>query len=297
MTSPRLRTGRCVACALALLAFVIVPTASAEDAKLSRSYGDNAAAGGYAKINGISMYYEVYGDGEPLLLIHGSGQSIASMKHQIEFFADRYRVVVADSRAHGKSGMGEKQMTYRQMASDWAGLASHLELGPVRLVGWSDGGNIGLLMGLLYPEVIDRLAVMGANMRPDTTAVYDWAAEWVARESRRVDEMLASGDTTRNWEAARQQMYLLRELPNISEAEMRRIEAPVLVMAGDQDIIRVEHTVFMYQTLPRSHLAIFPGETHFTPVTDPELFNNTVARFMERPYTRPESKTFVLAEH
>lgn len=92
-------------------------------------------------------------------------------------------------------------------------------------------------------------------------------------------------------------MYLLRELPNISQDEMRRIEAPVLVMAGDRDIIREEHTVFMYQTLPRAHLAIFPGQTHFTPTTDPELFNTTVARFMERPYTRPESKTFVLAEH
>ena len=243
------------------------------------------------------MYYEVYGQGEPLVLIHGSGQSIESMKHQIEYFADRYRVVVADSRAHGKSGMGAEQMTYRQMASDWAGLIEHLELGRVRLVGWSDGGNIGLLMGLLYPQMIDRVAVMGANMRPDTTAVYDWAVDWVARESQRVDDRLASGDTTRNWEAARQQMYLLRELPNISEDELRRIEAPVLVMAGDRDIIREEHTVFIYQTLPRAHLAIFPGQTHFTPTTDPELFNTTVARFMERPYTRPESKTFVLAEH
>lgn len=297
MTRHRLRTGRCLASAFALFTFVIASAAPAGEATFSHTYGDNAAAGGYAKINGISMYYEVYGEGEPLVLIHGSGQSIASMKHQIEFFADRYRVVVADSRAHGKSGMGEKQMTYRQMASDWAGLVRHLELGPVRLVGWSDGGNIGLLMGLLYPEVIGRLAIMGANMRPDTTAVYDWAVDWVARESQRVDDMLASGDTTRNWEAARQQMYLLRELPNISQDEMRRIEAPVLVMAGDRDIIREEHTVFMYQTLPRAHLAIFPGQTHFTPTTDPELFNTTVARFMERPYTRPESKTFVLAEH
>ena len=100
-----------------------------------------------------------------------------------------------------------------------------------------------------------------------------------------------------NWEAARQQLYLLRELPDISIEEMNRIAAPVLVMAGDRDIIREEHTVLMYQSLPRAHLAIFPGETHFTPSADPALFNATVARFMARPFTRPDSRTVLLGEH
>lgn len=283
--------------AITMVAAVIVPGAFAADDIFSHPYGDNAAAGGYVEVNGIRMYYEVYGEGEPLVLIHGSGQSIEAMKHQIEHFAHRYKVVVADSRAHGKSGMTDQQMTYRQMASDWAGLIRHLGLGKVRLVGWSDGGNIGLLMAILYPETIDRLAVMGANMQPDTSAVYEWAVEWVARQSQHIDDMLAKGDTSQNWAAAKQQFYLLRELPDISLEEMHSIEVPVLVMAGDKDIIREEHTVLMYQTLPRAHLAIFPGETHFTPAMNPALFNATVERFMEHPYSRPDSKDVVLSEH
>jgi pimeloyl-ACP methyl ester carboxylesterase len=82
----------------------------------------------------------------------------------------------------------------------------------------------------------------------------------------------------------------------MSLAELASIEAPVLVMAGDKDIIREEHTVLIYQTLTKAHLAIFPGETHFTPATDPDLFNATVERFMEGTYHRPESKAFIFGD-
>ena len=94
----------------------------------------------------------------------------------------------------------------------------------------------------------------------------------------------------------KQQFYLLRELPDMTLEELSTIQAPVLVMAGDRDIIREEPTLLMYQTLPNTHLAIFPGETHFTPATDPELFNRTVDRFMGQPFTRPDSKTFIFGD-
>ena len=92
MIIPRVNACGRIACALALFACLVTPAALARDAGFSHAYGDDAAAGGYADVNGIRMYYEVYGQGEPLVLIHGSGQSIESMKHQIEYFADRYRV-------------------------------------------------------------------------------------------------------------------------------------------------------------------------------------------------------------
>ena len=154
MFSPIFIASRALA-TITVLAFAV--SSYAAEQAFSHPYGENPAAGGYAEVNGIRMYYEVYGEGEPMVLIHGSGQSIAAMKHQIEHFAQTYRVVAADSRAHGKSGMGEQQMTYRQMAADWAGLVKHLGLGKVRLVGWSDGGNIGLHMAASHPETIDLL--------------------------------------------------------------------------------------------------------------------------------------------
>ncbi len=262
----------------------------------SPDYGSNTEAGGFFAVNGIEMYYEIYGAGEPLVLIHGSGQSIADMSAQISHFAANYQVIVADSRAHGRSGITEEQMTYKIMASDWVGLINHLQLPPVRLIGWSDGGNISLEIARAYPENVDRLAVMGANLSPDKSAVHSWAVDWVMDFSTEIDRQIAAGDTDQNWAALKQHFYLLRELPDMSLAELASIEAPVLVMAGDKDIIREEHTVLMYQTLPKAHLAIFPGETHFTPATDPILFNTTVQRFMEQPYSRPESKDFIFGD-
>jgi pimeloyl-ACP methyl ester carboxylesterase len=256
-------------------------------------YGRNTETGGFFAVNGIEMYYEIYGTGEPVVLIHGSGQSIADMSAQISHFSKNYQVIVADSRAHGRSGITEEQMTYKTMASDWVGLINHLQLPPVRLIGWSDGGNISLEIARAYPDNVDRLAVMGANLSPDKSAVHSWAVDWVMDFSKEIDRQLAAGNTDQNWAALKQHFYLLRELPDMSLAELASIEAPVLVMAGDKDIIREEHTVLMYQTLPRAHLAIFPGETHFTPATDPILFNTTVQRFMEQPYSRPESKDFI----
>ena len=259
-------------------------------------YGTNEAAGGFVDINGISMYYELYGEGPPLVLIHGSGQSIADMAAQIDGFRDQYLIIVADSRAHGKSGMTDQQMTYRQMASDWAGLINALTTEPARVIGWSDGGNIALELARAHSELIDRVAVMGANLAPDESAVYPWAVNWVLEESANIEKQLADGDVSQNWAALKQQFYLLRELPDMSLEELASIQAPVLVMAGDRDIIREEHTLLIYQTLPNAHLAIFPGETHFTPATDPELFNRTVDRFMSQPYARPDSKTFIFGD-
>ena len=143
------------------------------------SYGSNTEVGNYLKVNGINLYYEVYGEGEPLVLIHGSGQSIDDMAHQIGHFSTDYQVVVADSRAHGRSGMTDDQMTYKIMAQDWVALINHLKLPPVRLVGWSDGGNISLEIARTHPNSVDRVAVMGANLSPDRSAVHSWAVDWV----------------------------------------------------------------------------------------------------------------------
>lgn len=266
------------------------PMAAAQD------YGSNESRGGFVKVNDISMYYEVYGEGPPLVLIHGSGQSIVDMAAQIDGFRDQYQIIVADSRAHGKSGMTEQQMTYRQMATDWASLIAELTTEPARVIGWSDGGNIALELARAHSELIDRVAVMGANLAPDESAVYPWAVNWVLEESANIEKQLADGDTSQNWAALKQQFYLLRELPDMTLEELSTIQAPVLVMAGDRDIIREEHTLLIYQTLPNAHLAIFPGETHFTPATDPELFNGTVDRFMSQPYARPDSKTFIFGD-
>lgn len=280
-----------------LLLTLSLGQASAAGEEDKAGYGSNPDRGGFVAINDIQMYYEVYGEGEPLALIHGSGQDIAAMRHQIDYFASKYTVVVADSRAHGKSGLGEGDLTYVKMADDWADLFRHLELKSVKVVGWSDGGNIGLRMAVDHPDVIGKLATMGSNLQPDESAVQPWAVAWVKEASAEVDAMLAAGDTSQDWKVQAEHLRLLREQPNMSLEELAKIQVPVLVMAGDKDVIRDEHTVLMYQNISQAHLAIFPGETHFTPETDPDLFNRTVDKFMSNPYSRPTTKEIMLGEH
>ncbi len=255
-------------------------------------YGTNTAIGKYAKVNNIKMYYETYGKGEPIVLIHGNGGSIAQMKYQIDFFEKHYKVIVADSRGHGKSDLGNKPLTYLQMAKDWASLLSTLKIDSALVLGWSDGGIIGLLLAIHHQNKVKKLAVMGANLQPDSTAVYKWAIDWVKGESNLINNMIAKNDSSQNWNLLRQYFNLLENQPNILLEDLHKINAPVLVLAGDKDVIREEHTIVIYQNIPKAQLCIFPGATHMIPETNPELFNTTVYKFFSTPFSRPDTKDY-----
>lgn len=273
-----------VACLLTLT----TPLLAAEPVPVP--YGDNAAAGQYALVNGIRMYYESYGGGEPVLVIHGNGETLASMHFQIAHFSAHQRVIAADSRGHGKSGLNTDHLTYLQMMEDYNALLEQLQLKSVNVIGWSDGGILGLLLAIHHPDKVGKLAIMGANLRPDQTAVNPWTAELLQPVSAHVDAMLASGDTSDNWALSRQLLDLLMTQPDIPVEDLGRIRTPVLVIAGDRDIIRNEHTLEIFEHLPQAHLAILPGQTHWAPMTDPDGFNALVARFFDTPYARPESR-------
>ena len=251
-------------------------------------YGRNAAVGTSVPINGIQLYYETYGEGTPLLLIHGNGGSIRSLSAQIRFFTPHYRVIVADSRGHGKSGLGEGRLTYEQMAEDLQALLDKLAVERTYVLGWSDGGIIGLLMAIKHPAKVQKLAIMGANLEPE--GAYDWARAWATNQDQHAKKMIDQGNTSSDWKRERQHMDLLLNQPHIPLADLHRISAPTLVMAGDKDVIRTEHTVAIFEALPHAHLCIFPGATHLIPAQDPETFNATVDRFFKQPYTRPDTR-------
>jgi pimeloyl-ACP methyl ester carboxylesterase len=253
-------------------------------------YGNNKKVGKYAEINGIKMYYEIYGRGEPLILIHGNDDDIQSMEYQIRYFSRYYRVIAADSRGHGKSSLGDGRLTYEKMADDWASLLDELGIDSSYVIGWSDGGIIGLLLAIHHASKVRMLAVMGANLRPDTSAVYYWAVNWVKQMDQMADSMIARNDTSQDWYLRKQILDLLGKQPHIPLADLHTISVPVLVLAGDRDVIREEHTILIYQNLKKAHLCIFPGSTHGIPVEDPELFNRTVHRFFKNPFTRPDTR-------
>jgi len=127
-------------------------------------YGDNKAAGRYLTTRGIKLYYETYGQGDPLLMLHINGGSIEVFTYQIPYFARNYRVIAVDSRAQGKSTDRKDSLTFEMMADDFNALLDSLHLDSCYVLGWSDGGISGLLLALRHPEKVKKLAVSGPNL-------------------------------------------------------------------------------------------------------------------------------------
>jgi len=272
--------------------FLVQHILAQEQKIFSTPYGSNPAVGKYADVNGIKMYYETYGQGTPMVLIHGNGGSVASMANQIEYFKSKYKIIVADSRAQGKSGDTKARLTYEQITDDWAALLDQLHIDSAYFIGWSDGGIECLLMAIRHPNKVKMMAVMGANLQPDSSAVYPWAVKWVKRTALIIDSMIAKKDTSQKWAQGKKLFDLLGNQPHISLSAIHKIQAPTLVMGGDKDVINESHTLQIYQNIKKAWLCIFPGGTHMMPETEPELFNTTVDRFFSKPYYRPNTKDF-----
>lgn len=275
-----------------LLMFSIFGIANAQvqmNFKFDTPYGNNAAVGKFATINGAKIYYEEYGKGEPLMLLHGNGGSIESMGNQIDYFKSKYRVIAVDSRGQGKSELKTDSLTYVQITKDMEALVNHLKLDSISIIGWSDGGIVGLQMGISGKSKIKKIVTMGANLRPDSTAVNSYAIKDVQGMRKMVISKIKEKDTSENWNLLKQLSGLLVDQPNIPTKDLSKIKAKVLVVAGDRDVIRNEHTVEIFENLSKAQLCILPGETHFAPASSPEVFNAVANKFLLEPFKRPDS--------
>ncbi len=244
-------------------------------------FGANKDAGVTFVHDGVTLYYETYGKGEPLLLVHGNGASIGSLAAQIDHFKAKYKVIAMDSRDHGQSADSLEPITYEKMTDDLAALIDHLKLGPVDVVGWSDGGVEALLLGVRHPGKVKKIVSMAANLSPGPEA---FDPEVVAL----IKSMMLS-EEAKNTPQGRRQLkvagMMLKE-PNIPPAMLAKVAAPTLVLASDHDLVRIEHIVTIYKSLPNAQLAVFPNSTHLIPYDDPEQFNGTVDRFLATPFKK-----------
>ncbi|WP_299124973.1 alpha/beta hydrolase [uncultured Tenacibaculum sp.] len=267
-----------------LLLFIFQTSILLAQQKLSTPYGNNKEVGKHVNVNGTKIYYEEYGKGEPLLIIHSCGTDISAMEYQIDYFKDKFRVIAVDSRGQGKSKLKTKKLTYDLMAEDLEALVNHLKLKTINILGWSDGGIIALKMGINNKVNINKIIAMGANLRPDTTAINFWARKQVVEMHSNTIKMIKKGDTSKDWERELQLDKLLLNQPNISHAELAKIKAAVLIMIGDRDIIKNEHAVEIYNNIPRAQLCIMPGINHGAPRNQSKIFNNIADTFYSNTY-------------
>ncbi len=244
-------------------------------------YGNNKATGKYYDIRGIKMYAETFGKGQPLLIIHGNGGSINNFLYQIPYFSKKYKVIVADSRAQGKSKDNGDSLTYEMMADDYAALLDAMNIDSAYVIGWSDGGINGLLLSIRHPEKVKKLAITGANLEPDTTAVPQLIWDMVIPA---LTELKNKPNKTNEEKKSLKLYKLLAEQPHIPLADLQTITCPTLVIGGDHDVIKEEHTMLIYKNIPKSYLWILPGSGHSTPIVYKDDFNKVVDRFFSNPY-------------
>lgn len=263
-----------------IMLFPITLMAQTTSTDLEKNFGKNASIGKYINTRGIKMYYEIYGKGEPLLLIHGNGGSMKSFKDQIDFFAKKYKVIGVDSRAQGKTVDTSSVLNYEMMADDLNAFLDSLKIDSANVIGWSDGGINGLLLAIRHPKKVKKLVATGANLVPDTSVFSSYGNNMNASDLKRL--RLAKQDAnTRN---SIKLVQMMLDEPNIPLTDLHKIKCPVLVVGGDNDLIKASHTLQIFENIPQAYLWILPFTGHATLQRDKLGFNNKALEFFKTPF-------------
>lgn len=239
-------------------------------------YGKNPAAGKTLKLKDADIYYEIYGEGEPLLLLHGNSGSIRDFYQQIPELAKYFKVIAVDTRAQGKSiDKTEKDFTYKIFADDMKALINDLGLKKVNIAGWSDGGNTGLEFALKYPENLNKLITIGAN------ASVDGVDEHLLNNFRLKLKVIQFENKSDQFNEKRLLKLMLKE-PNISNKDLNKIQSEVLVIAGEKDVIKPEHSELLSKQIPNAKLKIYKDATHMIPFENADQLNKDIIEFLKK---------------
>jgi pimeloyl-ACP methyl ester carboxylesterase len=240
-------------------------------------YGNNTNASGKVKVRDAELYYEIYGQGDPLLLLHGNSQSINAFKKQIKEFSKGYRVIAVDTRGQGKStDYISDPLSYDLYAEDMKTLLDSLHIVKTNILGWSDGGNTGLIMASKYPDYVKKLAITGACTDPNKAV----SASTIKEVANAIESLRSKTDKKSAYQVKLFTMLLTE--PHISTEDLSGIKLPVLVMAGEKDMILEKHTKYIAANVINSELFIFKGASHYVPVEKVSEFNNKVLVFLNQ---------------
>ncbi|HUL19408.1 MAG TPA: alpha/beta hydrolase [Steroidobacteraceae bacterium] len=252
----------------------------------------------FYEVRGAKLYTEEFGHGPPLLFLHGGMLFFDNtFTKQREYFASYRTVIGIDQRGHGHTPDGPWALSYKLMADDTAEVIAQLGLGPVDVVGQSDGGDVALLLARDHPQLVRRMVVSGANLRSGLSAEEvmqrrAWSSEHLTAKLQeitasmprnfRADYGRVSPDGPDHWMVMLRKCYFMWIEPVvIAPSDLKRISAPVLVLAGDHDFTSLEETVELYRGLPHGQLMILPATGHGTLQSRPDLVNLAIRQFLD----------------
>lgn len=252
----------------------------------ARSVADMRPNGAFIDIGGIHTYYEVSGAGEPLVLLHGGMCTAETFDGQAAALAEHYRVYLPERRGHGRTPDVPGPLTYQIMADDTITFLDTMQLGPANLVGWSDGAAIGLLVAWRRPDLVHRLVYIGQNL---TTAGLRPAFRAMLADLDVADlpPMLAELYAATSPDGPDHFADVFRRLRSswvtdspLPLARLGEVEAPTLVVVGDDDILTLAHVGELQAGLADAYVAVVPGTSHAAPMEKPDLVNRLILEFL-----------------
>jgi pimeloyl-ACP methyl ester carboxylesterase len=232
----------------------------------------------YAAVNGLNMYYEVHGDGPALLLLHGGSGSVP--EKWIPFFSPRFQVIATEQMGHGRTAdLIDRPFHYHDMAEDTVELMRQLGIERASVLGYSDGGIIGLDMAIHHSERVTRLAITGANSRIDgyTAENLVWIDSFDPDDAPVSDAYARlSPDGPDHWPIVLRRLKRMWAVePSFTREQLQSIQAPTLIVVGDNDIVTPEHAVEMFRSIPGAQLSVVPGAGHGA------MPNETILTFLQ----------------
>lgn len=238
---------------------------------------------GQAEVNGISIHYAIYGQGPPVIFLHGGLANADYWGGQVFPVAVHHTVILMDSRGHGRSTRDPRLYGYDLMADDVVALMDRLKVAKADIVGWSDGGIIGIDLAMRHRDRVGKVFAFAANTV--TSGVKDGVEKnptFAAFIKRAGQEYQAYSATPGEYGAFVDQISKMwAEQPNWSDAQLRAIDTPILVVDGDHDeAIKREHTEYIAATIPHAGLLILPNTSHFAFLQDPQQFNFAILHLL-----------------
>jgi pimeloyl-ACP methyl ester carboxylesterase len=236
----------------------------------------------YIAPDGARIYYETYGNGPPVLVMHGGLGSIESMSYQIRALAKSHFVIAPDSRGHGRSSDSNAPLSYALMSDDMAGLIDHLKLDQVDVVGWSDGAIIGLDLAMRHPNQVNRLVAISANFNVSGLMGSSSTTESSDTEipPPPLHYRLLAPDPA-HWPVFyRKVVEMWQTQPHYTTSDLSHIKAPTLVIAGEFDAVRRDHTDQLAKAIPKSQEFIVQGAGHGVPYEKSGIVNSAILRFL-----------------
>jgi pimeloyl-ACP methyl ester carboxylesterase len=262
-------------------AFYVVgePVRRWEQFYLWKFISGKAHGGQHIHVDDISIYCETFGSGPPVLVLHGGLGSIEGMGNQIRALATSHFVIAVDSRGHGRSTDTIAPLNYSQMSDDMVKVLDHLKIERVDVVGWSDGGIIGLDLAMRHPERVRKLVAISANYDVDGLTGSHSPTGEVPRVPLRY-WLLAPNSA--HWPALyRKVLTMWQTQPRYTLSDLGHIQAPTLVIAGEYDAIKREHTDQLAKAIPGSRESIISDATHLVPTEKPEIVNSEILNFLD----------------